>query len=294
MEGQPLQRMRRTWCAVPLSNLLSVLWAFGTRRIIIASRSHAFSPVRRRGSARLRRVIDMPRIKDLQLSRKKVLDYIDRYTTRIVVVLLWYCVIWSILGNDAFPKDFAITRQENSTFEWQSKSSNMGNQSFLMKEDGQQDFLDIPSGHFFSLYILFVFSALLGRFTRLIYLPPLTGMLTAGFILRNVPHISFAADIHPLWSSTIRNICLVVVLIRGGLSLDSRQLKRLKVTLFLLAILPCICEGAVDGIVATFLLPLPWKWGLMLGYVTICTWQCPNQVYYTLICCACACTCICN
>lgn len=200
-------------------------------------------------------------------SRRKLLRYIDKYFTRIVIAFVWYGVLWTILGDDAFPKEYVSSQdwpddeKENISF---NLSSYAGNDSLLVMESR---FLDIPDGHFFAVFILLVFSAFFGFLTRLVFLPPLTGMLIAGFILRNISRISFAADINPIWSSTIRNICLVVVLIRGGLSLDSRQLKRLKLAVPLLALLPCISEGGVDGVVATFFLPLPWKWGLMLGYV---------------------------
>ena len=125
--------------------------------------------------------------------------------------------------------------------------------------------LNIPEGHFFGLFILIVASALCGYLVKLFYLPPLTGMILAGCMLRNVPYIDVAADIHPLWSSTIRNIALVIVLIRGGLSLNPQQLKRLKMAVVLLSFFPCIVEGGVDGLIATFFLRIPWEWGLTLG-----------------------------
>jgi hypothetical protein len=197
--------------------------------------------------------------------------------------------MWSILGYDAFPKEFIpIRRLSNQTddvsaFEdrnaslcaWNSSwflgsvygfNDNMScNDSQLVASEDNQGLLVIPDGHFFALFMLLVISALFGFFFKLLKLPPLTGMLIAGCILRNVPSVNFAADISRKWSSTIRNITLVVVLIRGGLSLNTQQLKRLKLAVFLLALLPCICEGAIDGGVATFFIPLPWKWGLMMG-----------------------------
>lgn len=223
-------------------------------------------------------------------SKENVVRLCERYGTRVSMVFVWYGVLWSILGDDAFPEEFIRSQHESavsiaSDYDCifnTSESMNICNASSISME--RLGLLDISDGHFFALFILLVFAALLGFLVRLIYLHPLTGMLIAGFILRNVPYIDFAADINPMWSSTIRNICLVVVLIRGGLSLDSNQLKRLKVAVFLLAIVPCVCEGAVDGVVATFLLPLPWKWGLMLGYVDsdrgvfcICYWT--SQVH---------------
>ena len=203
-------------------------------------------------------------------SRRNIFHVSERYATRITVIFVWYGVLWSVIGNDAFPGEFVRSEGDscasnftNKDCVWNANGSvDMSNASM---ERLRQGLLDISDGHFFALFILLVLSAFFGFLSRLVYLHPLTGMLIAGFILRNVPYTDFAADINPMWSSTIRNICLVVVLIRGGLSLDAHQLKRLKVAVFLLAIVPCVCEGAVDGAIATIFLPLPWKWGLMLG-----------------------------
>ena len=222
----------------------------------------------------------------MKCSKRCLLEISERYGTRMTLVLVWYGVMWSILGYDAFPKEFiparrlsnhtdsvpAFVQQNASWCAWNSSwflgdvyENTSCNDSQLIASEDSLSILVIPDGHFFALFMLLVFSALFGFLLKLLWLPPLTGMLIAGFMLRNVPSINFAADINPKWSSTIRNIALVVVLIRGGLSLNSQQLKRLKFAVFLLALLPCICEGAVDGIVATFFIPLPWKWGLMMG-----------------------------
>lgn len=125
----------------------------------------------------------------------------------------------------------------------------------------------IPDGHFFALALLLIFSSICGYLAKLIFLPPLFGMIVAGIILRNVPYINFAKDIQPTWSSTIRNIALVIILIRGGLSMKLKDLKRLKHAVLILGAFPCILEGAVDGLIATYFLNMPWQWGFLLGYV---------------------------
>lgn len=125
--------------------------------------------------------------------------------------------------------------------------------------------LDVPEGHFFALVVLVIAASIGGFLTSLIHLPPLLGMLIAGFILANVPHISIANNISSAWSSSLRNIALVVILTRGGLSLDAKQLRRLKFAVPLLAFTPCLLEGAIDGLVAIFYLQMPWQWGLLLG-----------------------------
>ena len=130
--------------------------------------------------------------------------------------------------------------------------------------DLSNSLLSIPSGHFFALITLAIVSSVFGFLVKFCCLPPLVGMIIAGFMLRNLP-IVLIDEISPVWSSTIRNIALVIVLIRGGLALSLKQLKRLKCAFIMLAFVPCVLEGILDGIIATFYLQLPWQWGFLLG-----------------------------
>ena len=133
------------------------------------------------------------------------------------------------------------------------------------EDENDLTLLYIPDGHFFALGLLLVFSLVCGFLAKLVFLPPLFGMIVSGIILTNVPHVDFAHDISPTWSSSIRNTALTIVLIRGGLALNPQQLKRLKRAVLLLAIIPCTLEGTLDGVVATFYLEMPWHWGFLLG-----------------------------
>ena len=135
----------------------------------------------------------------------------------------------------------------------------------LIYPDKSSSLLSVPVGHFFALALLLAFSSILGVLAKWLLLPPLLGMILAGFLLRNLPVVDFARHISNTWSSTIRNIALVIVLSRGGLSMDFQQLKRLKLAVLLLAFLPCILEGALDGVVGTFWLRLPWQFAFTLG-----------------------------
>ena len=135
----------------------------------------------------------------------------------------------------------------------------------VLYPDTSGNLLDIPVGHFFALALLLVVSSVFGVLAKWLLLPQLVGMILAGFLLRNVPGIDFARHISNAWSSNIRNIALIIVLTRGGLSMDFKQLKRLKFALVLLAFVPCVVEGAVDGLLAIFWLKLPWQFAFTLG-----------------------------
>ena len=155
----------------------------------------------------------------------------------------------------------------NGSDEVSTESLAMGTVDILniLHPDLSTDLLDIPEGHFFALFLLLVVSTAFGVLAKWIFLPPLVGMIIAGFVLRNVPGIDFARQISNNWSSAFRNIALVLVLTRGGLSMDIKQLKRLKLAVLLLAFLPCLLEGAVDGLLGTFWLKLQWQFAFTLG-----------------------------
>ena len=129
---------------------------------------------------------------------------------------------------------------------------------------------NLPGGNLFGLFVIFVFSLLLGALlSRLpcLQLPNLLGMLLAGLLLTNIQAINVADDIQKSWSVALRNIALVVILLRSGLELDPVALKKLKRTVISLAFGPCIIEALTVAVVANLLLELPWLWGLQLGWV---------------------------
>jgi len=128
----------------------------------------------------------------------------------------------------------------------------------------------LPGGNIFSLLLLLVSAALAGFLVTkipFITLPPLLGMLITGFIFRNIPGSSITKNIDKQWSMTLRNIALVIILLRSGLGLDIQALKRLKCTVLRLAFCPCLVEAVTVGIVSHFLLGIPWLWAFMLGFI---------------------------
>ncbi|KAK3594872.1 hypothetical protein CHS0354_005945 [Potamilus streckersoni] len=126
----------------------------------------------------------------------------------------------------------------------------------------------LPGGHFFSLLVLF-FSAVIGGYiVSLFRLPPLLGMLIIGCLLKNIPIVKMIGDnLNQQWSSVLRQVALTVILIRAGLGLDPKALRKLSWAVLRLAFSPCLAECIIEAIAAHFLLGLPWIWGLMLGFV---------------------------
>uniref|UniRef100_E7D1P3 Putative Na[+]/H[+] hydrogen antiporter 1 n=1 Tax=Latrodectus hesperus TaxID=256737 RepID=E7D1P3_LATHE len=88
----------------------------------------------------------------------------------------------------------------------------------------------LPGGPIFGLFALVIMCYLGGQLMRLLKVPTLVGMMVFGFILRNVPHINVAKDIPEEWAGHIRNMALILILLRAGLEVDSDVLKNNKST----------------------------------------------------------------
>nr|XP_019594458.1 PREDICTED: sodium/hydrogen exchanger 9B1 isoform X1 [Rhinolophus sinicus]XP_019594459.1 PREDICTED: sodium/hydrogen exchanger 9B1 isoform X1 [Rhinolophus sinicus] len=152
-------------------------------------------------------------------------------TNGVFLSLIW-CVTWSISGRDS-----------------------------------------LPGGNLFGLLIIFYCAIIGGKLVELIripsvpQLPPLLGMLLAGFTIRNVPFLSKHVRISNTWSSTLRNIALTVILIRAGLGLDPKVLKHLKGVCLRLSMGPCLMEACSAAVISHFLMNFPWQWGFLLGFV---------------------------
>ncbi|TRY82929.1 hypothetical protein DNTS_027924 [Danionella cerebrum] len=131
----------------------------------------------------------------------------------------------------------------------------------------------LPGGNLFGIVTVFICAVAGGRlfglirFRNLPPLPPLLGMLLAGFTLRNIPVVTDAIYIDIRWSASLRNIALGVILVKAGLELDGKALKKLKAVCLRLSMFPLSCEAATMAVVSYLMLGLPWIWGFILGFV---------------------------
>ncbi|KAL3283132.1 hypothetical protein HHI36_006288 [Cryptolaemus montrouzieri] len=97
-------------------------------------------------------------------------------------------------------------------------------------------------------------------------LPALIGMLFVGLAFQNIGIV----DINDSYSDItkeLRNIALVIILIRAGLDLDPHALKRLKFTVIKLGLGPWGIEVITNAILVHYLLFLPWSWSALLGVI---------------------------
>ncbi|XP_074132313.1 sodium/hydrogen exchanger 9B1 isoform X1 [Sminthopsis crassicaudata] len=135
---------------------------------------------------------------------------------------------------------------------------------------GQEVF---PGGNLFGMLIIFYCAIIGGNLLHLIKiplvppLPPLLGMLLAGFILRNTPVLRDYIYINQSWSSNLRNTALTIILVRAGLGLDPQALQKLKGVCLRLSMGPCCVEACSAAVFSHFIMKFPWKWGFLLGFV---------------------------
>ncbi|KAM9237236.1 sodium/hydrogen exchanger 9B2-like [Dugong dugon] len=131
----------------------------------------------------------------------------------------------------------------------------------------------LPGGSVFGIIIVCSCAMIGGKLVGLIKLPTLPplpslfGMLLAGFLIRNTPVISDNVQIQHEWSSSLRSIALSIIVVRAGLGLDTKALKKLKCVCVRLTMGPCLVEACVSALLAHFLMGLPWQWGFILGFV---------------------------
>ncbi|KAM4834377.1 sodium/hydrogen exchanger 9B1 isoform 2-T2 [Thomomys bottae] len=131
----------------------------------------------------------------------------------------------------------------------------------------------LPGGNLFALLVIFCSAFLGGKLLQLIKiptvppLPPLLGMLLAGFLIRNIPYISAYVHVKTSWSSTLRITALTIILMRAGLGLDPEALKQLKTACLRLSFGPCITEACSAAVFSHFIMKFPWKWGFLLGFM---------------------------
>ncbi|KAG8186330.1 hypothetical protein JTE90_005862 [Oedothorax gibbosus] len=125
----------------------------------------------------------------------------------------------------------------------------------------------MPGSQVFAVLLLGLLAAIGGKLISFIKLPPLLGMMIVGFLFRNVEAISFYEDIDRKTIMVLREVALAIILMRAGLGIDGQQLKKSKLAVLRLTVVPLIVEALSMGVFAHFLLGLPWMFALMLGFI---------------------------
>ncbi|KAI5704273.1 hypothetical protein M8J75_003579 [Diaphorina citri] len=123
-----------------------------------------------------------------------------------------------------------------------------------------------PGGQLLKLLTLIVSAHIAGIIVSHVNLPPLLGMLVTGIVLRNIKFFEVSGTYREIVVTT-REIALTVILIKAGLGLDAKALKKLSFVVLKLAFIPCIVEATGAAVCCYFILGMPWVWGFLLGFV---------------------------
>ncbi|KAL6432154.1 hypothetical protein ACFW04_006690 [Cataglyphis niger] len=123
-----------------------------------------------------------------------------------------------------------------------------------------------PGGQLFGLAALSIAAYFGGWLISLTTLPALIGMLITGMILQNIGLVQIEGQ-YTVVIANLRKIALVIILTRAGLDLDPTALRRLKITVPKIGLIPWLVEATVVAASTRYLLDLPWIWGFLLGSI---------------------------
>ncbi|KAJ8915606.1 hypothetical protein NQ315_003390 [Exocentrus adspersus] len=123
-----------------------------------------------------------------------------------------------------------------------------------------------PNGKLFQLIVLSICAHFGGWLVTLTTLPALIGMLFTGIVFQNLQIVNIDHSFSEI-TKELRNVALVILLIRAGLDLDPHALRRLKYTVMKLGIVPWTVEAVIIAVLSVFLLGLPWDYAILLGAI---------------------------
>ena len=119
-----------------------------------------------------------------------------------------------------------------------------------------------------SLGIILLSGLLLGSVCAKIRLPPLLGMLVVGIVLGPYVLDLISPQILNI-SADLRQLALIIILTRAGLSFDFGELKKNGRSAILLCFVPACVEIAAYIALGTLLLGLNWIEAAVLGCVMV-------------------------
>ncbi|XP_014599976.1 PREDICTED: sodium/hydrogen exchanger 9B1-like [Polistes canadensis] len=131
----------------------------------------------------------------------------------------------------------------------------------------------LPQGKCFGLFVIVIFSYLLGwtlAYIPYANLPPVFGMLLAGIIVRNTNFYNIRQEFGIRTIAKIRTFCLTFIMIRAGLQLTTTPIRRHPLFVMILAIVPCTIEMLILAICTKYILDYPWNWAFMTGAIVAC------------------------
>ncbi|CAM2944309.1 cation:proton antiporter [Hathewaya histolytica] len=117
-----------------------------------------------------------------------------------------------------------------------------------------------------SIAIILFFGLIFNKILSSIKVPGILGMIILGVIIGpygfNILHPSILNN-----SSEIRNMALIIILLRAGLGLNKSILKKVGITSIKMSFIPCIFEGITVMMISKTLLKISYIESGMLGFI---------------------------
>jgi len=105
-----------------------------------------------------------------------------------------------------------------------------------------------------------------GQLALAIGLPPLLGMLCSGILWKNCGDL--VRGLPEEWGAAIRAFGLMNILMRGGLEMDLKAVRRLGPAAMRLTVMPGVTEAlTVSGVACLMFKGMPWPLALALGFI---------------------------
>lgn len=118
----------------------------------------------------------------------------------------------------------------------------------------------------FSILLVLLLGILANKLFTKLRLPGLLGMILVGVVIG--PYVGNLLSEEFLSISTdIRNMALILILLRAGLGINKEVLKKVGVTALKMSFIPCLLEGAVITLVGNFLFNMPLYEAGILGFI---------------------------
>jgi len=115
-----------------------------------------------------------------------------------------------------------------------------------------------------NLALVALTALILNYFFEKIKLPGIIGMMLGGMLLFNFGFVSSTVmNIGP----EIRFISLFVILMRAGLGIRLKELKKVGAPALRMSFIPCLIEAAVVSVLSKYFLGFGWMESLMLGFI---------------------------
>jgi NhaP-type Na+/H+ or K+/H+ antiporter len=117
-----------------------------------------------------------------------------------------------------------------------------------------------------SIALILIVGLFLGFTFERLNLPSLLGMLLAGIILGPSGYGLLSQELMGI-SQEIRELALIIILLRAGLGISKDTLKKIGKTSFKLSFIPGLLEGLAIFLIATHIFKLNWQSAGMLAFI---------------------------